>query len=90
MKDNPNYLIKCLIACSQALNTVVFFGWPDEMLSARSHRLRHLKFWSSMECILNSIFKVVLKQDGHCKDCYEWEKRRSDVPVDYSKKPKRY
>lgn len=89
MKDDPNYITKCFITFSQCLNTIAFLGWPDEMLSARSYRMRHKKSWYMIECTIDFVFLVVLKQKNHCEECYHWEKRRYDVPVDYSSKPKR-
>lgn len=85
MKDNPSYITKCFIAASQLANVVLFKGWPDEMLSARAYRQRGHLLWDVIMLMLDMAFGFIGQID-HCKQCYEWEKRRYDSPVDYKAK----
>lgn len=82
MKDNPSYITNCFIAISQFINTLLF-GYPDEMLSARAYRNCKDIRWYTVMVLLDTYF---FWQKDHCKECYQWELRRSDQPVEYRRK----
>lgn len=71
-----------LIALDQLLNTVIYikgdgFGYADEMLSARAWRLRDK---SNLYIWIDSLFFWDL---DHCKECYEIELQRKQLPREY-------
>lgn len=71
-----------LIALDQLLNTVIYikgdgFGYADEMLSARAWRLRDK---SNSYIWIDSLFFWDL---DHCKECYEIELQRKQLPSEY-------
>lgn len=76
------------IALDQALNCCVRLsdGWgtPDEMLSARAWRLRHqhprLQGW---------IDRLFFWDADHCRECFEIEQRRAQLPREYQKQEER-
>ena len=74
------YVMKVLIAVDQLANAVIG-GHPDETLSAAAHR-RHLEGNSGWRNFINRIF---FWQEDHCKDAYESEKSRRQLPKEYSK-----
>ena len=71
------------IGLDQTLNCCVKLsdGWgqPDEMLSARAWRLRRehpaLREW---------IDRLFFWDDWHCAECYEIERQRKQLPVEYN------
>lgn len=75
-----SYLLRVAIAADQFANAVRG-GEPDETLSAAAHRL-HLKGRSGWRNFINRIF---FWQEDHCKDAYESEKNRKQLPKEYSK-----
>lgn len=75
-----SYLLRVAIAADQFANAVRG-GEPDETLSAAAHRL-HLKGRSGWRNFINRIF---FWQEDHCKDAYESEKSRRQLPKEYSK-----
>lgn len=75
-----NYWMRSLIAIDQLVNVMVFWGEPDETLSARSYRLRSIPFWGCMRLVLDALF---FWQESHCRQCYEWEQDRRDLPEEY-------
>jgi hypothetical protein len=68
------------IGLDQLLN-VVLAGYPDETLSARSHRKGwRLAWW------INWLFFWQKDEDGkrnHCEQCYDYEQGRNDLPPEY-------
>lgn len=70
------------IALNQALNTLIRlngeYGRPDEMISARAWRLREtnpkLHVW---------IDRLFFWDADHCKECFEIEKNREQLPPEY-------
>jgi hypothetical protein len=75
MRDHPRYFTKILIVLSQLLNVAFLNGYPDEMLSARAYREDRV----ILRNILDLLFSLA-GQKEHCKECYEWEKMRNDLP----------
>lgn len=80
-RKKPNYITCLFIVFSQTINTAFFLGYPDEMLSARCERNHNKPFWNKLRIILNNIF---FWQDDHCKETFEWELSKKDMPDDYS------
>ena len=68
-----------IIWLSQTVN-VFLGGMPDEMLSARAYRCRDNWFWGIARVVLDIAF---FWQTDHCKQCYEWERQRLDLPTEY-------
>jgi predicted Rossmann-fold nucleotide-binding protein len=72
-----------LIGLDQTANTCVKLsdGWgtPDEMLSARAWRLRevHPKLYVWID-------RLFFWDKDHCKECYEIEMTRKQLPPEYS------
>lgn len=75
-----SYLLRVAIAFDQTANAIRG-GEPDETLSAAAHRL-HLKGRSGWRNFINRIF---FWQEDHCKDAYESEKNRKQLPKEYNK-----
>lgn len=73
-----------LIGLDQTLNTLIWlsdgFGKPDEMLSARAWRLRAQ--YPSLYKIIDAIF---FWDKDHCRECYDIERNREQLPIDYLK-----
>jgi len=71
-----------LIGLDQALNTLIKlsdgYGKPDEMLSARAWRLR--KCHPFLHKLIDTLF---FWDKDHCQECYEIEKHREQLPIDY-------
>lgn len=72
-----------LIAFDQMLNTLIpigrdGFGYADETLSARAWRLRDR---SKLYKVIDAIF---FWESSHCLVSYESEKKRKQLPVEYS------
>ena len=67
----------CLVKLSDG------WGTPDEMLSARAWRLREQHPWLRL-----SIDTLFFWDNDHCKECYEIEMRRKQLPVEYQDKAK--
>jgi len=67
-----------LISLDQMANVVLWNGMPDETISARAWREQD----TSLIKFLNLLF---FWQENHCKECYEWEQQRDDMPEEYKK-----
>ena len=76
---HPDYF-QVLVAIDQLLNTLVG-GYADETLSARAYR-RYLRGKPWCARIINILF---FWQDNHCKEAYESELERSQMPSYYTK-----
>jgi len=71
-----------LIGLNQTLNCLIRldgeYGTPDETLSARAWRLREthpkLHVW---------IDRLFFWDADHCQECFEIEKNREQLPVEY-------
>ena len=72
------------IGLDQTFNCVVKLsdGWgtPDEMLSARAWRLRDEH--PTLRKMIDGLF---FWDKNHCEECYEIEKKRKQLPIDYQK-----
>lgn len=66
-----------LISLDQMANVVLWNGMPDETISARAWREQDKKLIS----VINTLF---FWQTNHCKECFDWEMNRNDLPSDYS------
>ena len=74
MKMMRHYLFQNLVAVDQLINTLLG-GWADETLSARCHRTQ-----SRLEPWIDLLF---FWQDSHCKQAWQWEMERGDLPMEY-------
>lgn len=76
------YLLKILISIDQLVNAILL-GDPDETLSARAHRMRvkGQRYWGWTAGFINKIF---FKQEDHCRDAFESEILRRQLPEAYS------
>lgn len=72
------YVTKVLIAVDQLANAVRG-GHPDETLSAAAHR-RHLEGRSGWRNLINALF---FWQEDHCRDAYQSELDRKQLPKEY-------
>lgn len=65
-----------LVALDQLVNTF-FWGYADETISSRSHRayVSGKRKWTRN--VINVLF---FWQDDHCKEAYESEMNRSQLP----------
>lgn len=69
-----------LIAVDQLFN-VLFGGWADETLSARSYRLSpESRFWRMTMKVIDGIF---FWQDHHCRSAWISEVERKHYPSSY-------
>ena len=72
------------IGIDQTFNCLVKLvdGWgtPDEMLSARAWRLREEH--PTLRKVIDGLF---FWDKNHCEECYEIEKKRKQLPDEYSK-----
>lgn len=73
------YVMKVLIAFDQFANAVIG-GHPDETLSAAAHR-RHEAGKSGWRNFINGLF---FWQEDHCRDAYQSELTRKQLPKEYS------
>lgn len=74
-----------LIAIDQLINTLFFFGWADETLSARIHRSNMFTRWRMLEYIVDTIF--FWKKD-YCEDSWAKGMMRRQAPVEFREKRK--
>lgn len=74
--------LQVLIALDQLINTLIW-GMADETLSARAHRhaLKGDRKWP--EKLINALF---FWQSNHCKEAYESEINRSQLPPEMREK----
>ena len=78
-----NYLINILIAIDQ-LVTAILGGFPDETLSSYAYRM-HIqnKPWGRIwRPTIDWLFSWQSYPDGHCKQSYDDERARSQLPPD--------
>lgn len=70
------------IGQDQAFNCLIQvngqYGQPDEMLSARAYRLRAER--PRLQKIIDLLF---FWDKDHCKECYEIEKAKAQLPEEY-------
>jgi hypothetical protein len=74
-----NHLEQIGIAIDQLLNAICK-GWADETFSARTWRHRDTRKRTLL--VINSIF---FWQTNHCKEAYESEINRKQLPIEYRK-----
>ncbi|WP_269633156.1 hypothetical protein [Pelomonas sp. BJYL3] len=73
------WLLQVLIALDQLANALLFFGWADETISARSWRQREKWQWRQARRVIDWIF-ALLGDSNHCQGAYESELQRSQLP----------
>lgn len=80
--DNRSYLVRVGDLVSQALNTILLGGAPDESTSGRSYRqgdLQGHKGWALMQKFVDALFSV-FEQD-HCKKAYHADLERAKLRI---------
>ena len=70
------YFKNILIWFDQGMNTLIG-GWPDETFSSRCWRRRGDSTWFK---VMTLIDKVLFLQEQHCKQSYDSEKLRMQLP----------
>ena len=70
------YFDNIAIGFDQALNTIIG-GWPDETFSSRCWRRRGDAVWFKAMTIVDKMF---FWQEQHCKESYESERLRRQLP----------
>lgn len=75
---HPDYF-QVLVAIDQVFNTL-FCGYADETLSSRAYRAYRdgTNKWAYK--VINAIF---FAQDDHCKEAYESELNRAQLPPEF-------
>ncbi len=74
--------LSVLIAIDQLLNALLW-GWPDETLSSRCHRMDGKKRrWTYSRKAIDWVFLVVFKQEDHCYKSFLTEKELHQMPVE--------
>ena len=68
-------LKQILIAIDQLANAIIG-GWADETLSSRAWREDRRRLVAFIDCLF-------FCEKDHCKECYEIEMRRKQLPVEY-------
>ena len=68
------------------LFNVVLGGYPDETFSARVHREARAGqwFWLKMQWVIDGTFKIIFRQDDHCRKSYDREAARGHSPREYA------
>lgn len=76
------YFWNLLIALDQLANTLLA-GWPDETLSARTHRKAEAGqwFWRMLRAIIDFLFQWDCR--NHCRVSFERELTRAQMPMEY-------
>ena len=74
-----------LIALDQFVNTLIpakheGFGFADESISARCHRLQHSAAWGRARRLVDALFFL---EHDHCRHAYEAECNRQQLPMRY-------
>ena len=79
------YFWNIALALDQLAN-VVLGGYPDETLSARIHRkaLAGQWFWQALRWVIDGAFKIIFRQDNHCRKSYDREAARGHSPREYA------
>ena len=70
-----------LIALDQLLNTFYKDGKADETISARAWRCRDT--WKRRVAFIDWVFYRLLGEIDHCKQSYESEVNRTQLPLEY-------
>lgn len=82
MKDKRPYLVRVGDLSSQALNTILLGGDPDESISGRSYRqgaLEGHKGWALMRKFVDVLFSVY--EQDHCKKAYQADLERAKLRI---------
>lgn len=75
------YFLHIAIALDQ-LATAVLGGWPDETLSSYAYRLEQNGRLAGriFRPAIDAVFRVLRKQDEHCKKAVAAERNRLQLP----------
>lgn len=80
--DNRPYLVRVGDLASQALNTILLGGTPDESTSGRSYRqgvLQGHKGWAWMRKLVDWLFSGY--EQEHCKKAYQADLERAKLRI---------
>ena len=56
-----------LFLCIDYLGNGLLFGWPDEWISTRAHRLQHrYTFWKYTRRTIDFVAEYIFGQKNHC------------------------
>ena len=81
--EKCNHVKQILISLDQLANTVLFGGWADETISARSYRKRHYKYWHIVYYTVDFIAKYIFRQNNHCYKSWLSEFKKHQLPPAY-------
>lgn len=73
------WVLQVLIALDQFANALLFFGWADETISARSWRQRDQLRWRIARVLIDWLFARLGDRD-HCRSAYESERQGTQLP----------
>lgn len=73
------WVLQVLIALDQLANALLFFGFADETISARSWRQRHKLQWRIARALIDRLFALLGDVD-HCERSYESERTGAHLP----------
>lgn len=79
---DPAQAMRVAVAFDQVANTILR-GQPDEMLSAKAYRMRHRRSWPMQ--LIDWLFLHATGQHAHCKDAYDKERARAQLPAGYGR-----
>jgi hypothetical protein len=74
-----HWILQVLIALDQLVNALLFFGWADETISARSWRQRDRWQWRVARRAIDWLF-ALLGDSNHCQGAFESELQRRQLP----------
>ena len=79
------YFWNLALGLDQLLN-VVLGGYPDETVSSRVHRKARAGqwFWLALRRVIDGAFKIVFRQDDHCRKSYDREAARGHSPREFA------
>lgn len=69
------YILNILIALDQLLNTILF-GDPDETISSRVGKRRHLRGWKQLSWLIDKLF---FWEKYHTENSIEKDEGRDDL-----------
>jgi len=81
--EKCNHVKQILISLDQLANTVIFGGWADETISARSWRKRSYLNWGRLRRIIDFVAQHIFRQKDHCHTAWLSEFEKHQLPPAY-------
>jgi len=77
------YIKNLCISFDQLVNAILG-GWADETLSSRAWRCSNFSLrWKLLRISIDAMFFF---QPDHCRQSFEWERDRKDLPIVFRSK----